>query len=88
MAPPQPNGDASSTLPEADLAQAFNDLARGERTASALEKHLDTLEKRIEELLVRAQENQRSIEAGNGQPSRRSSSSASQENGEAGKSLT
>ena len=88
MAPPQPNGDASSTLPEADLAQAFKDVARGERTASALEQHLDTLEKRIEELLVHAQENQRNIEAGNGQPSPRSSSSPSQENGEAEASLT
>jgi hypothetical protein len=82
MTPPQPNGNTSSTRPEEDLAQAFKDLARGERTASALEQHLDALEERIEELLARAQENQRSIEAGNDQPSQRSSSSPSQENGE------
>jgi hypothetical protein len=82
MAPPHTNVDASSTRPEADLAQAFKDLARGERTATALEQHLDALEERIEELLASAQENQKSIEAGNDRPSQRSSSSASQENGE------
>jgi len=81
MTSPQPNGDTSSTRPEEDLAQAFKDLARGERTASALEQHLDALERRIEELLAHAQEDQRSIETGNYQP-QRSSSSPSHENKE------
>jgi hypothetical protein len=88
MASPQPNGDASYTRPEADLAQAFEDLDRGERTASALEQHLDALEERIEELLAHAQENQRSIEAGNGQPSQQRSSSPSEENREPDKRST
>ena len=80
MAPPQPNGDATPLLTEGDLAQAFKDLARGEETASALEQHLDALEEKIEELLARAEENQRSIEAENGQPSQQISSTQNQEN--------
>ncbi|KAL1625972.1 hypothetical protein SLS56_007029 [Neofusicoccum ribis] len=45
--PQGPQGDA-------DLAQAFKDLARGEQTASTLENHLDALEAKIEELLAAA----------------------------------
>lgn len=58
----QPNGDRPSH-PEADLAQAFKDIASGERAAASLEQTLDKLEERIEELLQRAQENQRVIDA-------------------------
>ena len=39
--------------------QAFQDLARGERTAAALEHHLTALEKKIDELLVKADEEER-----------------------------
>jgi hypothetical protein len=39
--------------------QAFQDLARGERTAAALEHHLTALEKKIEELLAKADEEER-----------------------------
>lgn len=39
--------------------QAFKDLARGERAAAALENHLDSLEKKIEELLAKAQEDEK-----------------------------
>ncbi|KAK7510627.1 uncharacterized protein IWZ02DRAFT_494590 [Phyllosticta citriasiana] len=45
----KPTGDA-------DLAQAFQDLARGEQTAAALENHLDKIEKQIEALLAAADE--------------------------------
>lgn len=39
--------------------QAFKDLARGERAAAALEEHLDTLERKIEALLAKADEDER-----------------------------
>ncbi|KZF26695.1 hypothetical protein L228DRAFT_279866 [Xylona heveae TC161] len=35
-----------------DLAQAFQELAKGERAASALENHLSSIEKKIDELLA------------------------------------
>ncbi|KAB2570067.1 uncharacterized protein LTHEOB_12040 [Lasiodiplodia theobromae] len=58
MAAPQ-NGDSSQGhAGDADLAQAFKDLARGEQTASALENHLDALEARIEDLLAAADSQQ------------------------------
>lgn len=51
----QQNGNApQGSAGDADLAQAFKDLARGEQTASALENHLDALEAKIEELLAAA----------------------------------
>lgn len=73
----QPNGDHRSQNPDADLAQAFRDLARGERAASSLEQTLDKLEERIEQLLERAQENKRLIDAENGR--RAQSGTAAQE---------
>ncbi|KAF1971453.1 hypothetical protein BU23DRAFT_182678 [Bimuria novae-zelandiae CBS 107.79] len=39
--------------------QAFKELARGESTATALENHLDSLEKKIEEMLARAEEEEK-----------------------------
>ncbi|KAH7132095.1 hypothetical protein B0J11DRAFT_577041 [Dendryphion nanum] len=44
---------------ELEFAQAFKELARGERAASALEDHLDSLEKKIEELLAKAEDEQK-----------------------------
>ncbi|KAL8744785.1 MAG: hypothetical protein Q9190_003015 [Brigantiaea leucoxantha] len=42
--------------PEAlDLAQAFQELARGEQTASVMEKQLTTLEQKIDDLLATAE---------------------------------
>ncbi|KMW66404.1 hypothetical protein BDDG_11533 [Blastomyces dermatitidis ATCC 18188] len=38
--------------PESHLAQVFKDIADGERTASALEHHLASLEEKIESLLA------------------------------------
>ncbi|KAH4040387.1 hypothetical protein HBH61_037720 [Parastagonospora nodorum] len=49
------NGDTNGARPEADFAEAMKELQRGERTAAALEGHLDSLEKKIEELLVQAE---------------------------------
>ncbi len=42
----------------------MKELARGERTASALEGHLDSLEKKIEELLAQAEKADKDIQAG------------------------
>lgn len=42
----------------------MKELARGERTASALESHLDSLEKKIEELLAQAEKAEKDIQAG------------------------
>ncbi|KAF2280694.1 uncharacterized protein EI97DRAFT_453946 [Westerdykella ornata] len=52
------NGEQGSHE-EPDFTKAFQDLARGERTAAALENHLDALEKKIEELLAKADEEDR-----------------------------
>ncbi|KAL1640310.1 hypothetical protein SLS58_006983 [Diplodia intermedia] len=54
MAAPQNEDASQGRVGDADLAQAFKDLARGEQTASALENHLDALEARLEELLAAA----------------------------------
>ncbi|CAF9916506.1 MAG: hypothetical protein GOMPHAMPRED_001029 [Gomphillus americanus] len=43
--------DANPQQTAASLAQAFQELARGESTASAMERKLTVLERRIEELL-------------------------------------
>jgi len=45
--------------------QAFQELAKGEQTATALENHLTALEARIEALLAQANDNQNIAEAGN-----------------------
>ncbi|EKG14702.1 hypothetical protein MPH_08175 [Macrophomina phaseolina MS6] len=61
----QQNGDVPrGSAGDADLAQAFKDLARGEQTASALENHLDALEARIEELLAAADAQQQASAQG------------------------
>jgi exonuclease VII small subunit len=41
------------------ISQAFKELARGERAAAAMENHLNSLEKKIEELLAKAEEEER-----------------------------
>jgi len=42
-------------------SQAFQELAKGERTASALENHLTALERKIDELLAQADEEERNL---------------------------
>ncbi|KAJ4518099.1 hypothetical protein HRR83_003445 [Exophiala dermatitidis] len=39
-------------LLSSEMAKAFQELARGEQTASALESKLDSIERRIEQLLA------------------------------------
>ncbi|KAI9745490.1 MAG: hypothetical protein M1818_001024 [Claussenomyces sp. TS43310] len=52
------SNDAHHAVPDADVAQAFKDLARGEQTALALESKMSKLEKKLDDLLA-------SVEAGN-----------------------
>jgi exonuclease VII small subunit len=52
----------------------MKELARGERTASALENHLDSLEKKIEELLAQAEKNEKDMSAGAANSEKSSSS--------------
>ncbi|KAF2657365.1 hypothetical protein K491DRAFT_595255 [Lophiostoma macrostomum CBS 122681] len=54
-------GENGNVHPDTDFAQAFKDLARGERAAAALENHLDSLEKKIEELLAKADEDEKQM---------------------------
>ncbi|KAF2092792.1 hypothetical protein NA57DRAFT_81940 [Rhizodiscina lignyota] len=51
----QQNGESQKSVnPEADLAQAFKDLAKGERTATQIENQLAALERKIDEMLAQA----------------------------------
>jgi chromosome segregation ATPase len=45
------------------IQQAMKELQRGERTAAALEGHLDSLEKKIEELLAQAEKADQELKA-------------------------
>ena len=49
------------------IVKAFQELAKGEQTAAALENHLTNLEARIEQLLAQANQDQQAIEQANGQ---------------------
>lgn len=49
-------------------------LARGEQTASALENHLDSLERKIEELLAQAEKAEKDIQTGAEKPEQSKSS--------------
>lgn len=44
------------------MVQAFQELAKGERTATALENQLSAMEAKIEALLEQAEQNQRAVE--------------------------
>ncbi|MCJ1241466.1 hypothetical protein MMC14_009471 [Varicellaria rhodocarpa] len=46
------NSPHGSPPAESDLAQAFKDLAKGERTALAMENQLTSLERKIDDLLA------------------------------------
>ncbi|KAH0287771.1 hypothetical protein M436DRAFT_50917 [Aureobasidium namibiae CBS 147.97] len=52
--PPKQNGDTEPDVQDADFAKAFQELNRGEQTATALENHLAALEAKIDELLAAA----------------------------------
>ncbi|ESZ99197.1 hypothetical protein SBOR_0404 [Sclerotinia borealis F-4128] len=59
------NGDVA---PDADLAQAYKELLRGEKTAQMLESNLTNLEKKIDDILERfeAQESEAQTKAKDG----------------------
>ncbi|KAF2239210.1 hypothetical protein EV356DRAFT_528487 [Viridothelium virens] len=48
---------------DTDLAKAFQEIAQGERQASAIENNLTSLEKKLDELLARANEDQKNIQS-------------------------
>jgi len=47
---------ADPPLDSADLAKAFQELAKGEKTASAMENQLTALERKIDDLLASVDE--------------------------------
>lgn len=49
---------------DADLAKAFQDLAKGERTATALENQLNRMEAKIDALLAQAEREQQDVQGG------------------------
>lgn len=59
-----PNQQQDLTLndAQADMAQAFTDLLRGEKQATALESQLSSIEKKIDDLLAQADRDQRDID--------------------------
>ncbi|OAL53344.1 hypothetical protein IQ07DRAFT_641739 [Pyrenochaeta sp. DS3sAY3a] len=57
------NGDGPAVNPDAEFAKAFKELQRGEQTATALESHLDSLEKKIEALLAQAEKAEQDMKA-------------------------
>ncbi|PIA90538.1 hypothetical protein CB0940_10999 [Cercospora beticola] len=59
---PEATANGSHGADEADLAKAFQELAKGERTATALENQLSAMEAKIEALLEQAEQNQRAVE--------------------------
>jgi exonuclease VII small subunit len=69
------------------LVQAFNDLQRGEQTATALENHLSALEKKIDDLLASAEANQSTV-AEKAESSKEAVESSEEKSTEADKSNT
>ncbi|TID27271.1 hypothetical protein E2P81_ATG00034 [Venturia nashicola] len=63
MAAKDQNGHGTDQQdPQAEFATAFKELQRGEQTATALENHLSSLEKKIDELLASAEANQSTVD--------------------------
>jgi hypothetical protein len=69
------------------LVQAFKDLQRGEQTATALENHLSSLEKKIDDLLSSAETNQNTASE-KAEPNKEQVESAKDESTKADKSNT
>ncbi|EKD19172.1 uncharacterized protein L3040_009387 [Drepanopeziza brunnea f. sp. 'multigermtubi'] len=61
--------DHHGSVSEHDLAQTLQQIARGEKTAEALESNLTSLEKKIDDLLASFEETERKMlqEQGQGQ---------------------
>ncbi|KAE9969847.1 hypothetical protein EG328_006634 [Venturia inaequalis] len=63
MAANDQNGhDSDQQGAQAEFAKAFKELQRGELTATALENHLSSLEKKIDHLLASAEANQSTVD--------------------------
>ncbi|CAK4014731.1 hypothetical protein B0A55_08907 [Lecanosticta acicola] len=60
MAPEKPVA-SSDAGDETDLAKAFQEVAKGERAAAALENQLSQMEARIEALLAQAEKEQQEV---------------------------
>jgi Skp family chaperone for outer membrane proteins len=67
------SGTGAGSHSEADLAQAFKELQRGEQTAAALESHLDSIEKKIEALLAQAEKAEKELKETSGATEKSSS---------------
>ncbi|KAI5202477.1 hypothetical protein E4T42_04058 [Aureobasidium subglaciale] len=76
--PPKQNGETEHDLQDADFAKAFQELNRGEQTASALENHLAALEAKIDELLAATGQQDHSQSSSSGSSSTSQNSSGQQ----------
>nr|POE80806.1 hypothetical protein CFP56_56879 [Quercus suber] len=54
---------SSDGADDADLVKAFQELAKGERTATALENQLSNMEAKIEALLAQAEQQQQETQS-------------------------
>ncbi|KAG4432404.1 hypothetical protein IFR05_012114 [Cadophora sp. M221] len=72
---------AVAATDEQDLAQTFQQIAKGEKTAQVLESNLTSLEKKIDDLLASFEESERSKvdEANSAQLGKASGSSGGKE---------
>ncbi|KAK4499866.1 hypothetical protein PRZ48_008052 [Zasmidium cellare] len=61
MASGKAGAQSNGTDDAADLEKAFQELAKGERTATALENQLSKMEARIQALLDQAESEQRDV---------------------------
>jgi len=59
----QQNGKPEDALKAPDFALAFQELSRGEQTATALENSLDKIEKMMDEFLAKAEEEEKAKKA-------------------------
>ncbi|KAK5739416.1 hypothetical protein LTR17_005321 [Elasticomyces elasticus] len=59
---PEKSDPSASRADEGDLVKAFQELAKGERTAAALENQLSSMEAKIEALLAEAEKEQQEVE--------------------------
>ncbi|CZT17983.1 uncharacterized protein RCC_03822 [Ramularia collo-cygni] len=75
--------DTNNTSPDphdaANLAKAFQELAKGEQTAAALEKQLTAMEAKIEMLLAQTEEQQRLTQHGGATASAHNGSTTGQD---------
>ncbi|KAF2804291.1 uncharacterized protein BDZ99DRAFT_525883 [Mytilinidion resinicola] len=73
----QQNGPLGNVLKEPDFARAFQELSRGEQTATALENSLDKIERMMDEFLAKAEEEEKAKQAKTGTGSKAKSQTTS-----------